>query len=70
MVEPSRGIKNLEIVYRAGRDNANANALSRAPVTQPTSDVELVTDVQIATIDSLECEDLLQIDLDPNQGCI
>ncbi len=41
------GIKNLEIVYRAGRDIANADALSRAPVTQP---VELVTGVQIATI--------------------
>ncbi|XP_064398966.1 uncharacterized protein LOC135345475 [Halichondria panicea] len=64
------GIKNLEIVYRAGRDNANADALSRAPVTQPTSEVELVTDVQIATIDSLECEDLLQIDPDPNQTTI
>ncbi len=58
------GIQNLEIVYRAGRENANADALSRAPVIQPTSSTELITDVQIASIDILECEDLLRIDPD------
>ena len=26
------GVKKLEIVYRAGRENGNADALSRAPV--------------------------------------
>ena len=56
------GIRNLDIVYRAGRDNANADALSRNPVLGPT---ELVTDVQVASIDSVECGDLLQMDPDP-----
>ena len=56
------GIRNLDIGYRAGWDNANADALSRNPVLGPA---ELVTDVQVAFIDSVECEDLLQMDPDP-----
>ena len=58
------GIRNLEIVYRAGRENSNADALSRAPVTQSTSDIELVTGMQVATVHGMECEDLLQLDPD------
>ena len=58
------GIRNLEIVYRAGRENSNADALSRAPVTPSTSDTELVTGMQVATVHGMKCEDLLQLDPD------
>ena len=58
------GIKKLEIVYRAGHENSVADALSRAPVTQSTSDTELVTGMQVATVHGMECEDLLRLDPD------
>ena len=32
------GVKKLEIVYRAGRENGNADALSRAPCSSPPSE--------------------------------
>jgi len=32
-----RGIKSVDIVYRAGRENASADALSRSPVNPPPS---------------------------------
>ena len=31
-----RGIKSVNIVYRAGRENASADALSRSPVFRPS----------------------------------
>ena len=39
------GIKSVEIVYRAGKDNANADALSRNPFTssEPTSEMNTDT---------------------------
>ncbi len=55
------GIKNLEIKYRPGRENANADALSRSPVVR-TGESEMVTDVQVATIKMTDCDELLRSD--------
>ena len=43
------GVRNIQITYRAGRENANADALSRCPVGGETSDTS-VPDVQVAQI--------------------
>ena len=53
------GIKNLEIKYRAGRENSNADALSRNPVIGSTAVSEMVTEVPVATVEALECDKLL-----------
>lgn len=55
------GIKNLEIKYRPGRENASADALSRSPVVR-TGESEMVTDVQVATIKLTDCDELLRSD--------
>ena len=45
-----RGIKQVRIVYRAGRENKNANALSRSPVS-PAPQVGITNDeVQISSV--------------------
>ena len=43
------GVRNIQITYRAGRENANADALSHCPVGGETSDTS-VPDVQVAQI--------------------
>ena len=58
------GVRNLEIVYRAGKENSNADALSRNPVPQTTPESEMVTDVQIASVTSMDCSELLQLSPD------
>ena len=40
------GVKKLDIVYRAGRENGNADALSRAPCGSPPSE-SMINDVQL-----------------------
>ena len=55
------GIKNLEIIYRAGKDNTNADALSRNPVGSPRPESETITDVHVSAVQSvdLSCDELL-----------
>ena len=43
------GLRNIQITYRAGRDNANADALSRCPVGGEYADTS-AQDVQVAQI--------------------
>ena len=46
-----RGVKEVQIVYRAGRENTTADALSRSP--QAAAPVEgIADDVQIATVNA------------------
>ena len=45
------GIKNLQITYRAGKENSNADALSRCPVSGDHTHTS-VTDVQVAQVRS------------------
>ena len=58
------GVKKLEIVYRAGRENGNADALSSAPVGEPP-EVATVTYVRVAVVTSsdsdMEIRDLLTL---------
>ena len=42
-----RGIKSVNIVYRAGRENASADALSRSPVSRPPSNGPGQDEVQV-----------------------
>lgn len=59
------GVKKLEIVYRAGKENANADALSRAPCGGTPLEA-IVTDVQVAAIHSVDTNagvsDLLRLE--------
>ena len=43
------GVRNVQIMYRAGRENSNTDALSRCPVGGETVDTS-VPDVQVAQI--------------------
>ena len=61
------GIRNLEIKYRAGRENSNADALSRNPVMKAAPEPEMVTDVQVAAV---ECQDLLVEGPAMDGGCV
>ena len=57
------GVRNVQITYRAGRENANADALSRCPVGGETVDTS-VPDVQVAQIQTAEdITEFLQIPL-------
>ena len=54
------GVRNIQITYRAGRENANADALSRCPIGGETPDTS-VQDVQVAQIQAdTDIDHLLQ----------
>ena len=52
------GVNSVEIVYRSGKDNTNADALSRNPQLPAPADDVADTDVQIASITSRDPGDL------------
>ena len=57
------GVKEVNIIYRPGKDNANADALSRNPVM--TADLHSGEDIQVAVVKGNETiEELLQAELD------
>ena len=53
------GVKSLHIVYRAGRDNANADALSRNPQLPPPTEEMADTDVQVAVVTTSNIHDVM-----------
>ena len=58
------GVRNLEIVYRAGRENGNADTLSRCPHGDQPSEASL-TDVQVAAINSMETDAKQFLQIEP-----
>ena len=56
------GLRSIRIVYKAGKDNTNADALSRSPAGLPPLNAE-VEQVQVASIQTtdLTVQDLLDI---------
>ena len=57
------GVKEVNIIYRPGKDNANADALSLNPVM--TADLQSGEDIQVAVVKGNETiEELLQAELD------
>ena len=57
-----RGIKEVKIIYRSGKSNLNADALSRNPQAPAPKEGIAQTDVQVSLVDSAEVsvETLLQ----------
>ena len=54
------GLKSIKIVYRSGRDNARADALTRNPTGEVLSCAE-VEQVQVAAIQTPNLSDLLEL---------
>ena len=52
-------MRNIQITYRAGRENANADALSRCPVEQENP-ITSVPDLQVSQIQSTD-KDLVEL---------
>ena len=48
----SSGLRSIKIVYRPGKDNASADALSRCPISAPHNDIVVDDPVQIAQLES------------------
>ena len=57
-------MRNLEIVYRAGKENGNADTLSRCPHGDQPSEASL-TDVQVAAINSMETDAKQFLQIEP-----
>ena len=51
-----RGVKSVNIVYRAGRENASADALSRSPVSLPPLEGPGQDEVQVSPVASADPE--------------
>ena len=52
------GVKSVQIIYRAGKDNANADALSRNPQLTALAEDMADTDVQVAAITTTNAPEL------------
>ena len=48
------GVRNVEILYRPGKENARADALSRNPVRREAAPESENVDVQVAAVSSEE----------------
>ena len=60
-----RGVKDVQITHRAGKENVNADALSRSPqAPPPTSNPDDCT-IQVAVVDTDNVKSLLQKDPKP-----
>ena len=54
------GVRDVTIIYRAGRDNASADALSRSPYGSPPAEEIAEGEVQVASIATEDIATLLQ----------
>ena len=52
----SRGVKKVNIVYRSGKENLNADTLSRNPYLPAPAEGIAETDVQVAVVQSIETQ--------------
>ena len=52
----SRGVKKVDIVYRSGKENLNADTLSRNPYLPAPAEGIAETDVQVAVVQSIETQ--------------
>ncbi len=59
MVDACGGVKSLQIRHRSGRENINADALSRSPTGRPVS--EGSDDEVIMQVQSEDVSDLLKL---------
>ena len=55
-----RGIKEIELQFRSGRENVVADSLSRCPTGQPPAKGEAEDEFQVAQIDSKSISSLLE----------
>ena len=60
------GIRNVNIIYRAGRDNANADALSRQPYLPAPAVGTADDEVQVLSIEASELDISSLIEVDPD----
>ena len=56
------GVKNVDIVYRAGKDNLHADALSHQPYLSPPDDIVASGDLQVCAINSMQTKGSNTID--------
>ena len=62
----SSGLRSIKIVYRPGKENTNADALSRCPVAAPHVDVVGEHSVQISQLESSNAPTITELlDVDP-----
>ena len=54
------GLRSIQIKYRPGKDNCNADGLSRCSVSSPPAD-ELISTTQIAVVQSEECTNISEL---------
>ena len=65
------GVKSVQIIYRAGKDNANADALSRNPQLPAPAEDMADTDVQVAAITTTNAPELditSLLEMEPGQS--
>ena len=55
------GVGKVQMVYRPGRENARANALSRNPVTAPIHNNDQAQPVQVSQVTDTDISQLLKV---------
>lgn len=57
------GIRKVNIIYRADKENTNADALSRQPHLPAPVVGTVEEDVQVLSVNTCDCEDRIDIDI-------
>lgn len=60
-----RGVRDVQITHRAGKENVNADALSRSPQAPPPTSETTDCTIQVAVVDTDNVKSLLQKDPTP-----